>query len=60
MCFQWLQGIPYHVCSLFRCKVYMLFSLANSPLLEAVLIGTLLLIAEMSILTCFVLHGAGF
>ena len=34
--------------------------MANCLLLEAVLIGTILLKAEMSALTCFVLHGAGF
>ena len=54
----------YHVSALFPWKVYMLapelFRLANSPWLEAVLIGRLLLIAELSILTCFVLHHAEF
>jgi len=42
------------------CSAPELFCLANSPLLEAVLIGALLLVAGMSILTCFVLHSAGF
>ncbi len=66
MCIQWLQSVfiscscivPLQSVHALRLKCF--FPFANSLLLEAVLIDTLLLIAELFVLTCFILHGAGF